>query len=166
MLKSEQKRSAQQHTFAKERRQWFWMGVPVTRCCAMSSWILLSCGRSARHMPSSDRARYWRNARRLWVGLQAPAGRMRCAYMEVVHCGRSLRILDTSATLNHIILTLRHAGYCWIPYKRVHGSVGGEVQNPKKRGVSCGLDHKRMRYLCDVRAQRAWSCSHYVVQPS
>ena len=70
-------------------------------------------------------------------------------------------LIDT--TLNHIVLTLKHAGYCWRPHKRIHW--GGEVQNHKKRGV-CGLDHKRMQYLCDVCAQRDWSCSHYTVQPS
>ena len=36
-----------------------------------------------------------------------------------------------NTTLNHTILTLKHAGYCWIPYKRVHGSVEG--RSPKSK---------------------------------
>ena len=65
-------------------------------------------------------------------------------YTEVVlakpklpHCQRSLGILFSAhqligCTLNHIVLTLEA---CWMPYERVHGSVGGELQNSMERGA-------------------------------
>ena len=44
---------------------------------------------------------------------------------ELSHSGRTLRILSTSANQCYSKSNCTHFKACWIPYKRVHGSVGG-----------------------------------------
>ena len=51
---------------------------------------------------------------------------------KLAHCGQSLRVLNTSAIQCHFKSYCTHLEAYWIPYKRVHGSVGGEVQILRK----------------------------------
>lgn len=86
---------------------------------------------------------------------------------KLAHCGEVSEFQAyqlISVTLNHVVLTLKHAG------SLINASMGARGARSKILStawrVSCRLGHKRVRYLRDVCVQRAWSCSRYAVQPS